>query len=237
MIIGSGMRPSQPIYHHKISLLVYSCIDDKDLVNNINSHVSFALFLEGPCRNSTHLNIAVQPCPFGFEFSSEIHKCHYTNQLQQFTEDCNVVDITIGRSSNNFWISFTANNILLYDEGCPLDYCKDTEVYIPLNNPDVQCNDGRIGKLCGECKENYSLVLGNFVCTQKCTKFHPLLILPIGALGILLIVLLFLLHMTVAAETINGLLIYAHIVQANHQVFLPTKTANGFKFFYTIFIG
>ena len=35
-------------------------IDDKDLVNNINSHISSALFLEGPCRNSTHLNITVQ---------------------------------------------------------------------------------------------------------------------------------------------------------------------------------
>ena len=212
-------------------------IGDGDLVNNTNSHINFALFLEGPCRNSTHFNITVQPCPFGFEFSSEIRKCHCANQLQRFTEDCNVDDITIGRSSNNFWISFTANNILLHDGGCPLDYCKDIEVYIPLNNPDVQCNDGRTGKLCGECKENYSLALGSLTCTQKCTKFHPLLILPIGALGILLIVLLFLLHMTVAAGTINGLLIYANIVQANHQVYLPTKTANGFKFFYTIFIG
>lgn len=64
-----------------------------------------------------------------------------------------------------------------------------------------------------------------------------MLILPIGILGILLIVLLFLLHLTVAAGTINGLLIYANIVQANHQVFLPTKTANPFQFFYTIFIG
>lgn len=67
-------------------------IDDKNLVNNTNSHISFALFLEGPCRNSTYFNITVQPCPFGFEFSSEIHKCHCTNQLQQFTEDCNVDD-------------------------------------------------------------------------------------------------------------------------------------------------
>ena len=60
-----------------------------------------------------------------------------------------------------------------------------------------------------------------------------------GALGILLIVLLFLLHLTVASGTINGLLFYVNIIQANHQIFLPTATTHQFKYFYlhTVFIG
>lgn len=128
-------------------------IGNKDLVNNTNSNITFALFLEGPCRNSTRMNISVEPCPFGFEFSPEIRKCHCTSKLQRFTEDCNVNDITIGRSSNNFWLSFTANHIFLLDRGCPLDYCKDTEVYIPLNDSDVQCNDGRTGNFVENAKK------------------------------------------------------------------------------------
>ena len=81
------------------------------------------------------------------------------------------------------------------------------------------------------------MVLGTLSCKPNCSHTYLSLILPIAALGILLIVVLFALHLTVAAGTINGLLFYANIVQANHQTFLPTDTANPLKHFYTIFLG
>ena len=81
------------------------------------------------------------------------------------------------------------------------------------------------------------MVLGTLSCKPNCSHTYLSLILPIAALGILLIVVLFVLRLTVAAGTINGLLFYANIVQANHQTFLPTDTANPLKHFYTIFLG
>ena len=220
-------------------VLVYN----EELVNN-ESELNFSLYidLDGQCRNSTHFNITVQQCPLGFEFSPDIRKCKCAKQLQKYREDCNIDKMTIGRSNNKFWISYTTEYILLRDGGCPLDYCKNTRVSVPLGDSesDMQCSDGRTGTLCGECiSENYSLALGTLTCIQDCTNIHPLLIFPMGALGILLIVLLFVLHLTVASGTINGLLLYANIIQANHQIFLPTTITHPFKYFYfyTVFIG
>jgi predicted outer membrane repeat protein len=217
-------------------------VSNESLVENENK-LSFSLFTEpdGNCRNSTDFNITVKPCPLGFKFSSDIQKCSCAELFQKFTDcgDCIIEDITIGRSSNTAWMDLTPDSILLHDGGCPLNYCKYEKVYVPQNNSDVQCNDGRIGILCGSCMEyeNYSLVLGTLACKQNCSDTHLSLVLPIAALGILLIVALFVLRLTVAAGTINGLLFYANIVQANHQTFLPTDTSNPLKHFYTIFLS
>ena len=213
-------------------VLVYN----EDLVMN-ESKLNFSLYVDtdGQCRNSTHFDITVKPCPLGFEFSSDIRKCNCAKLLQKFTEDCNIEQMTIGRSSNNIWINLTTDYIIFRDGACPLDYCKSTKVYVPLDDSDMQCSDGRTGRLCGECEDS-SLALGSLTC-KNCTDDHLLLVLPIGALGILLIILLFLLRLTVAAGTINGLLFYANIVEANHQIFFPTQATNSLKYFYTIFIG
>ena len=238
----------QIIYNHgnmtdSPSILFYQVfVSNESLVENENK-LSFSLYTdpEGNCRNSTDFYITVKPCPLGFQFSANIQKCGCADLFQKFTDcgDCIIEDLTIGRPSNTYWMKFTTDYILLYDGGCPLDYCKHAKVYVPQNDPDVQCNDGRTGKLCGSCSvsENYSLVLGSLSCKQNCSDTNSLLFLPIAALGILLIVVLFVLRLTVAVGTINGLLFYANIVQANHQIFLPTDTANPLKHFYTIFLG
>lgn len=202
---------------------MYLWVINERLVRN-SSKLNFALFLEtSSCRNSTHFDISLQSCPFGFEFSAYIRQCQCAKVLQKFTQDCYINNTAIGRSGNNFWIGYTTEYILLSERDCPLDYCNSMTVYVSLNDSsDVQCSKGRTGKLCGSCTVNYSLALGSLDCTQNCTYVYLLLIFPIGTLGILLIMLLFLLHLTVAAGTINGLLFYASIVQANHQIFLPT---------------
>lgn len=46
-------------------------------------------------------------------------------------------------------------------------------------------------------------------------------------------IILFLLRLTVAAGTLNGLIFYANIIQANHQTFFPRETIN----FFTVFIA
>ena len=239
MIIGSAPIPcittNLSCPNITFQVLVYS----ENLVKN-ESKLNFSLYInqEGQCRNyTTPFDVTVKPCPFAFGFSPDIRKCSCGNLLKKFTEDCSIESKTIGRPSNNVWINLAPDHIVLREGGCPLDYCNYTKVYVPENNSDVQCNAGRTGKICGNCTKNYSLALGTLTCKQNCSHIYLLLALPIGALGILLIVLLFLLHLTVAAGTMNGLLFYANIVQANHQIFLPTETTNPLKHFYTIFLG
>ena len=44
--------------------------------------------------------------------------------------------------------------------------------------------------------------------------------------GVLLVILLFLLHLTVAAGTLHGLIFYPNIVEANHHIFFPQSSNN-----------
>ena len=105
---------------------------------------------------------------------------------------------------------------------------------VTLDDPDVQCHDGRTGKLCGTCKEKFSLALGSLHCLP-CNhgNAYLALIIPFALAGIVLVAILFSLHLTVAAGTINGLIFYANIIQANYQAFFPRSTIN----FFTVFIA
>ena len=202
-------------------------------MESTKTNPSYDFYISGLCgRNRGHVNlsIALKPCPVGFNFSTKEYACVCTNILKAFsTVECDIDNNSIKRSRNNFWINITDNYFLIYEGSCPLDYCNDNSkvVTIAPNEPDVQCFEGRSGKICGSCKnsENYSLVLGSLECQQGCSHVSLLLVIVFGVLGILLIVLLFILHLTVSAGTINGMIFYANIVQANHQIFLPKVTS------------
>ena len=83
--------------------------------------------------------------------------------------------------------------------------------------------------MCGTCKQNYSAVFGSDVCSEDCSHIY-LLTLPVYALaGLILVVILFVLKLTVAIGTINGVVFYANILglsldrlteSYNHEVYL-----------------
>jgi hypothetical protein len=117
---------------------------------------------------------------------------------------------------------------LILHTGCPFDYCVDHPVPITLDNLDIQCNYNHSGTLCGSCKEGYSIALGNLHCLPNslCSNAHLALILPFSLVGIALVAVLLLLRLTVSAGTINGLIFYANIIQANTPFFFPAGESN-----------
>ena len=139
--------------------------------------------------------------------------------------------------TNTFWVSQQTNSshpingIVIDESGCPFDYnCMNTAINVTLDNPNAQCDNNHSGILCGACKENFSLALGRLHCLS-CSNTYLALIIPFALAGIALVVLLFLLHLTVAAGTINGLIFYANIVQANNQALFPRAMSNIFTVF------
>ena len=116
---------------------------------------------------------------------------------------------------------------------CPLDYCTTESKYINLRDPDKQCNVNRSGLLCGKCKEGFSLVLGSSQC-KECSNVYLALLIPIAFAGVLLVILLFLLHLTVAAGTLHGLIFYANIVAANHHIFFPQSSNNPASYLHSL---
>ena len=68
-------------------------------------------------------------------------------------------------------------------------------------------------------------MLGSSQC-KECSNNYLALLVPFALAGVLLVILLFLLHLTVAAGTLHGLIFYANIVAANHHIFFPQSSNN-----------
>ena len=171
--------------------------------------------------NTIHLivNIIFERCPIGFELSDSTGECI-----------CNINRQAIFRNaSSTFWLGVSYNSGIpegfIHHPFCPFDYCTTESMYINLNHPDKQCNVNRSGLLCGKCKEGLSLVLGSSQC-KECSNNYLALLIPFALAGVLLVILLFLLHITVAAGTLHGLIFYANIVAANHHIFFPQSSNN-----------
>ena len=178
------------------------------------------------------VNVIFKTCPIGFESSNSTGKCICDHRISEwpFTNSCSIDRQAILRNANSsFWLNVSYNNGtpegFIYHPYCPLDYCTSKSKYFNLNNPDEQCDYNRSGLLCGKCKEGLSLVLGSSQCKQ-CSNKYLLLLIPFALAGVLLVLLLFLLHLTVAEGTLHGLIFYANIVAANHHIFFPHTTNN-----------
>jgi predicted outer membrane repeat protein len=190
----------------------------------------------GPCRDfgigRTLINIKFLPCPKGFNLTGS--ECICEERLQTLNAICNVSDSSIQwtSTSNRFWLgAFYENDSnestyqgLILHTGCPLDYCVDTPVPITLDNLDIQCNHDHSGTLCGSCKEDYSIALGNLHCLPKslCSNAYLALILLFAFAGIVLVAFVLLLGLTVTAGTINGLIFYTNVIHV--RGFFPVGT-------------
>ena len=131
----------------------------------------------GPCRDigigHTQINVTFLPCPNGFVRNGSERVCEERLQSECFNARCNAADSSVEWTSNNmFWMGAIYDNDsnestyegLILHRGCPLDYCVDAPVPITLDNLDIQCNHNHSGILCGSCKENYGIALGNLHC-------------------------------------------------------------------------
>ena len=187
----------------------------------------------GTCRGikkfSKYINVTFLPCPDTFILRGS--ECVCEHRLQQFNVTCNVDSNSIERTSNSFWMGTvyqenkTYVGLILHFGGCPFDFCIDTPVSITLDNLDVQCNHNHSGTLCGPCKENHSITLGTLHCL-KCSNAYLALILPFALAGVVLVAVLLLLNLSVAVGTVNGLIFYANVVQANRSIFFPLGETN-----------
>ena len=215
-----------------VSFRVYS----EDGVNRDNFTALFLLYPSSPCKtymDPQQLYTVVHACPLGFSLSAKQHRCICDARIIRLTPNCFIDNLSIERRRNNFWVS-KANDytIVIHPFRCPLDYCMIEAVNVTLSNPNVQCDYNRNDTLCGHCLKNYSLVLGSLHCLS-CDNRYMALILPFALGGIILVTVTLLFRLTVAVGTLNGLLFYANIIQANYQAFFPRATIN----FFTIFIS
>ena len=209
-----------------------NCISKNYSVTLRNLFNILELYPSNRSGNTLHLfvNVTFESCPIGFEQSNFTGECICDHRIWQYTNSCSIDREAILRNaSRTFWIGIMYNNGtpdgFIHHHFCSLDFCTSGSKYINLSNPDEQCKYNRSGLLCGKCKEGLSLLLGSSQC-KECSNNYLALLVPFALAGVLLVILLFLLHLTVAAGTLHGLIFYANIVAANHHIFFPQSSNN-----------
>uniref|UniRef100_A0A1X7UWU7 Uncharacterized protein n=1 Tax=Amphimedon queenslandica TaxID=400682 RepID=A0A1X7UWU7_AMPQE len=172
------------------------------------------------------ITFILNECPIGFSVNSS-GACDCSVSRENVTCDINTLDIThngllwIGtyHTSTPFNANETNPNACIINEDCLL-YCSPNPVTFQFNHTDTQCVDNRGGRMCGSCREGYSLLMGSNKCGQ-CHNNYMMIgwIALFAVMGVLLVVLLIALNLTVSVGTLNGLLFYANIVKLYKPVF------------------
>ena len=170
-------------------------------------------------------NITILPCPVGFQMAgSEPYVCDCDSLLKAVPGvQCNIQQLTISRTGF-VWIGITGDqSSVMLSESCPLGHCIKERVSISLDYLDSQCNNQRAGTLCGGCRKGLSMTLGGNHC-QTCSNMYLTLVVPFAFAGIALVLFLKILDLTICQGTINGLILYANVVQANKFIFFSKTT-------------
>ena len=217
--------------------------------------VDLLFYADGPCHDATlslskiAINFTTCVCPIGFQEEHNVIACtcECDTKLTDHVDlaECNQQNKALVRRTNS-WINYTnisdrTTGYYLIHLHCPLNHCTSSasSVYINLNTPDggdVQCAPHRTGVLCGSCKPGFSLSLGSSRCIA-CPRHWPAIFIGILMLffvaGIALVALLMWLNLTVAVGTLNGIIFYANIIEANSGSIFRFSTQN----FTTVFIS
>ena len=174
---------------------------------------------QGIYKMEIYLNITLLPCPAGFTLLNQRCDCFLRDDL---FDNCSIVS---GRGyfswSKNVWVNLHGNATIIYNKNCPFDYCNKTYAKpIDLERyPDSQCAFNRAGRLCGGCKENYSLAIGSSHCVHCPNNNNLALLIFFAAAGFLLVFFISALNLTVTQGMINGLIFYANIVWTYQSIF------------------
>ena len=188
-----------------------------------------------------YIEVCFHPCPLGFEIDNSSGICQCSQSLSNLGLNiyCSIADKTI-TTENNIWIGTLSNEgdeHYAVSKECYYSYCnRQKKRTFNISNPDIQCAFNRSGVLCGSCSEGLSMTIGGNSC-RKCSNHYLALIIAFAVMGICLVVGITFFNFTVTVGTLNGLIFYASIVQANRSLFLYNDTNNSPNILLDLFLS
>ena len=213
------------------------CTDIEFRLKSEGVNKVLVLYPGGPCGNTENtrkkVHVRLKPCPPGFEYSKGGCVCEERLLKLDRNNLCDIDTGTVERPGNTWvrpiWDENETYNGFILRVNCPHGYCRPENERVMLdftsNFSKSECSENRTGVVCGECIEGHSITLSDFTCTV-CSDNYISLVLFFAFAGVALIMVLLGLHMTVAAGTINGLILYANIVNVNRSIFFPPDDTN-----------
>ena len=224
--------------HYSINISKNSCYD-VGFVFFTTLSKDYFVFNIFPYKRREILNIFIEigigKCPPGFELINNNCMCEKNlSEIFKYSKDCDI-DTGLIKRPNHYWLKPLRNNSIyigyMLSTDCPEMFCKDENDSHPtwLNfsnllsaDVDQQCNANRTGILCGTCKQGFSLTLGNLNCAL-CENRYISLLLFFMAAGIIVVAVSLLLHMNISTGTLNGLILYANLVNISKDQFFPPQ--------------
>ena len=178
--------------------------------------------------STVFMTFTILPCPPGFNLTGNPPRCNCSDVLTRYLKiSCQIIN---GEGNfmwtGNPWMNISENNDTVYTENCPHYYCKNfngTEKINLQNDSAYQCELNRRGRLCGRCKEGYSLAIGSSNCIHCVNNNNLALLIFFAAAGILLVLFVGLLNLTVTTGTLSGLIFYANIIWTYKDVFFECE--------------
>ena len=243
-LLGSESQYSQEIRGLECQGLGYSIVSEGDreqlalavdllsfLITLGEAHIviedSFIPLLENIFRIPVFVEVDLLACPVGFQLVRGRCVCHQI-LLGNNIDTCFISNGTgfILRPAR-YWIGLPndTNSSILIHPHCPFDYCQLQDTSITAESVNPQCQYQRSGVLCGSCREGLSMILGSSEC-KTCSNVYLMSIAIFVLMGVALVTILTLLNMTVSVGTLNGLILFANILQANRTTFLPPNTSH-----------
>ena len=219
--------------HYSSDIYKSSCYDIGFIILTA-SFVNYIEFNISPDegKETKLIGIVVDKCPPGFEIIT--NNCTCEKNLSNFFKDCDI-DTGLIKRPKHYWLKPLRNNSTyigyVFSKNCPGMFCKVENDSDPtwlnfsnLSSADVdqQCNANRTGILCGTCKQGFSLTLGNLNCVLCKNRYISLLLFFMAA-GIIVVAVSILLHMNISTGTLNGLILYANLVNISKDQFFPPQ--------------
>ena len=259
LLFGSELQNVQEVRGTECQDVRYSVVSERDIVQVVlavkmpsflvSQHdarysfnpfylIDYGVFSREFFHIPIFLDVHLLPCPVGFQLVRGKCDCH------QLLLDNNIDTCFFSNGTGHilrlapYWIGLPnhTNLSVIVHPHCPFDYCQSKDISITAEFPNTQCQYQRSGVLCGSCREGLSMILGSSEC-KKCSNSYLGLVGIFILAGIVLVVILSLLNMTVSVGTLNGLILFANILQANHTTFLPSTTYNNLVLFFSTLIA
>ena len=183
---------------------------------------------------TTKVKLISKPCPPGFTYSSISKACVCNLFLRRLgITQCNINTSAINIPPQS-WLGVINNaSIIAYTEHCPSGYCLPNTT-INITQPDIMCKENRMGWLCGQCKEGYSIVLGSTDCYQCSNTLYTALAISFGILGgIVYVLVLFSLRLRIDLGTLGGFIFWLNIIWPSSEAHVKNTPLQYMVYFLT----
>ena len=151
----------QTVYSNSCTPLNFTIFPES--ISNKNMYLYFEVAGYIP---TTSVKLAQKACRPGFVYNKSKKSCECSTFLKSFDIIYCDIDTTSVHIPPKSWLGILDNEYTVgYAEHCPPGYCQPNTI-INIIQHDIMCKGNHMGWLCGQCKVNYSVVLGSSDCTS-----------------------------------------------------------------------